>query len=130
MSTLVNIRANFQSCARQQSSWQGSCFTDVYLKPATQTDHAKKWCMKRKIFSLFLIKHTVVVNERKICTLKTGRLIEGGRLIQGRFILDQLYLTSNAFWNLEMLSKWLGEWVSKRVNIAVPRTTQWRVSTS
>ena len=69
--------------------------------------------MKRKIFSLFLIKHTVVVNERKIGTLKTGCFIEGGRLIQGCYILDQLYLTSNAFWNLEMLSKWLAEWVSE-----------------
>ena len=53
--------------------------------------------MKRKIFSLFLLKHTVVVNERKIGTLKTGRLIEGGRLMQGCYILDQLYLINNAF---------------------------------
>ena len=117
-STLVNICANFQSCARQQSSSQESRFTDVYLKPATQTDHAKKknGATKRKIFSLFLIKHTVVVNEQKIGTLKTGCLIEGDRLIQGCYILDQLYLTSNAFWNLEMLSKWLAEWVSEWVS--------------
>ena len=138
-STLVNIWANFQSCARQQSSSQESRFTDVYLKPATQTDHAKKknGAMKRKIFSLFLIKHTVVVNEQKIGTLKTGCLIEGGRLIQGCYILDQLYLTSNAFWNLGdalqvtgWVSGWVSEWVSKRVNIAVSRTTQGCVSTS
>ena len=114
-STSVNIWANFQSRARQPSSSQESRFTDVYLKPATQIDQAKKknGAMKRKIFSLFLIKHTVVVNERKIGTLKTGCLIEGGRLIQGCYILDQLHLTSNAFWNLEMLSKWLAEWVSE-----------------
>ena len=39
----INIRVNFQLLARQQSSSQGSSFTDVSLKPATQTDHAKKW---------------------------------------------------------------------------------------
>ena len=48
MSTLVNIRANFQSRAKQQSFSQGSCFTNVYLKPATQTDHAKKRCNEKE----------------------------------------------------------------------------------
>ena len=47
-STLVNIRANFQSCAKQPSSSQGSSFTDVYLQPAIQTDHEKKWCIEKE----------------------------------------------------------------------------------